>query len=145
MMLRMCQLLGQSTLSLSLSLSLSHVPLSSPLSPFALSPPFSPPPPLSYVHASLTSSILYVPYVSVSPLPLFPLISCSDMKVSDPELLGPDFARNGKEAITVRNLLLHNAGFPPDPKPNYCMYKLWVVLHKHTQGVYWLLIIERTF
>ncbi|CAI7995576.1 Putative D-alanyl-D-alanine carboxypeptidase [Geodia barretti] len=42
-----------------------------------------------------------------------------DMKVSDPELLGPDFARNGKEAITVRNLLLHNAGFPPDPKPNY--------------------------
>lgn len=42
------------------------------------------------------------------------------MKVSDMKLLGPDFARNGKENVTVRNLLLHNAGFPPDPNPNYC-------------------------
>ena len=43
------------------------------------------------------------------------------MRVSDPSLLGHDFAGNGKENITVRNLLLHNAGFPPDPTPNYCM------------------------
>ena len=43
-----------------------------------------------------------------------------DMRVSDSRLLGPEFSRNGKENITVRNLLLHNAGFPPDPNPNYC-------------------------
>ena len=42
------------------------------------------------------------------------------MKVSDPVLLGPEFSMNGKGEIRVRNLLLHNAGFPPDPKPNYC-------------------------
>ena len=45
---------------------------------------------------------------------------CVDMKVSDPSLLGVGFATNGKESIVVRNLLLHNAGFPPDPNPNYC-------------------------
>lgn len=42
-----------------------------------------------------------------------------DMAVSDPTLLGPAFGANGKGAITVRNLLLHNAGYPPDPSPNY--------------------------
>jgi CubicO group peptidase (beta-lactamase class C family) len=42
------------------------------------------------------------------------------MKVSDVELLGPDFSANNKGDITVRNLLLHNSGFPPDPYPNYC-------------------------
>ena len=42
------------------------------------------------------------------------------MRISDPSLLGPEFGQNGKENITVRNLLLHNAGFPPDPTPNYC-------------------------
>ncbi len=46
--------------------------------------------------------------------------SFADMKVSDARLLGPEFASNGKEDIRVRNLLLHNAGFPPDPNPNYC-------------------------
>ena len=30
--------------------------------------------------------------------------------VSDPSLLGPAFAVNGKQDITVLNLLLHNAG-----------------------------------
>ena len=45
---------------------------------------------------------------------------CVDMKVSSSQLLGPDFANNGKGSIAVRNLLLHNAGFPPDPNPNYC-------------------------
>jgi serine-type D-Ala-D-Ala carboxypeptidase len=41
-----------------------------------------------------------------------------DWKVADPRLLGPSFASQpGKEKITVRNLLLHNAGFPPDPTP----------------------------
>ena len=49
------------------------------------------------------------------------------MRVSDPSLLGPEFGRNGKEAITVRNLLLHNAGFPPDPNPNYCKLEMRVV------------------
>ena len=42
-----------------------------------------------------------------------------DTLVADASLLGPAFANNGKEDITVRNLLLHNAGLPPDPSPNY--------------------------
>jgi len=33
--------------------------------------------------------------------------------------LGSAFAANGKANITVLNCLLHNAGYPPDPKPNY--------------------------
>ena len=37
----------------------------------------------------------------------------------DPTLLGPLFGANGKDEVTVRHLLLHNAGFPPDPQPNY--------------------------
>ena len=46
------------------------------------------------------------------------------MKVSNPSLLGEEFTANGKENITVRNLLLHNAGFPSDPIPNYCKYPM---------------------
>ncbi|MCU7524106.1 MAG: serine hydrolase [Ignavibacteria bacterium] len=42
-----------------------------------------------------------------------------DKKVAD---YLPEFANHGKEDITVRNLLLHNAGFPAD-KPFYKMYK----------------------
>lgn len=42
-----------------------------------------------------------------------------DEKIASPRLLGPGFASQGKGEITVRNLLLHNAGFPPDPVPNY--------------------------
>ena len=34
-------------------------------------------------------------------------------------ILGTGYATHGKEAITVRDLLLHNAGLPPDPSPNY--------------------------
>jgi CubicO group peptidase (beta-lactamase class C family) len=33
--------------------------------------------------------------------------------------LGQDFARNGKEGITLHHCLLHNAGFAPDPVPWY--------------------------
>lgn len=33
------------------------------------------------------------------------------------DLLGPSFDNNGKSAIKVINLLLHNAGYPPDPTP----------------------------
>jgi len=33
--------------------------------------------------------------------------------------LGPTFTVNGKAGIAIINLLLHNAGFPPDPTPNY--------------------------
>jgi CubicO group peptidase (beta-lactamase class C family) len=39
------------------------------------------------------------------------------MKVSS--ILGSIFSQNGKENVTVLNCLLHNAGFPPDPNPNY--------------------------
>lgn len=42
-----------------------------------------------------------------------------DWYVASEQLLGPAFGVNGKETITVRNLLLHNAGFPPDPTPGY--------------------------
>jgi CubicO group peptidase (beta-lactamase class C family) len=42
-----------------------------------------------------------------------------EWKISDETLLGPDFASQGKQDITVENLLLHNAGFPPDPNPGY--------------------------
>ena len=42
-----------------------------------------------------------------------------DTLVSDHSLLGPAFAANGKQGITITHLLQHNAGFPPDPVPGY--------------------------
>jgi CubicO group peptidase (beta-lactamase class C family) len=42
-----------------------------------------------------------------------------DMPVADGYLLGPRYAAQGKETITPRNLLMHNAGYPPDPVPGY--------------------------
>jgi CubicO group peptidase (beta-lactamase class C family) len=42
-----------------------------------------------------------------------------DVLASDASLLGHDYAQNGKDRITVRHLLLHNSGLPPDPSPNY--------------------------
>jgi CubicO group peptidase (beta-lactamase class C family) len=42
-----------------------------------------------------------------------------DEKIASAKLLGSAFASQGKGEITVRNLLLHNAGFPPDPVPGY--------------------------
>ncbi len=42
-----------------------------------------------------------------------------DTLIADPALLGPSYANNGKEVITVENCLLHNAGYPPDPNPMY--------------------------
>lgn len=44
-----------------------------------------------------------------------------DMPVSSPALLGPAFAAAGKGAITVRDCLLHQAGFPADPSPGYSL------------------------
>ena len=35
------------------------------------------------------------------------------------DILGPSFSSNGKHAISIRNCLLHNAGFAPDPVPWY--------------------------
>ena len=40
-----------------------------------------------------------------------------DTRVSD--VIGPTFSSHGKGDIQVLNLLLHNAGFPPDPVPGY--------------------------
>ncbi|MGH3318899.1 MAG: serine hydrolase [Streptosporangiaceae bacterium] len=34
----------------------------------------------------------------------------------------PAFARHGKGDITVRNLLTHTSGLPPDPSPSLCSY-----------------------
>ena len=42
-----------------------------------------------------------------------------DTLVCDPSLLGVAFAAGGKGGVAVRNLLLHNAGFPADPSPGY--------------------------
>jgi CubicO group peptidase (beta-lactamase class C family) len=42
-----------------------------------------------------------------------------DAPVADRALLGPRFASHGKGAVTVRNLLLHDAGFAPDPSPSF--------------------------
>lgn len=42
-----------------------------------------------------------------------------DTHIADPYLLGPKYDNNGKGPIKVINLLLHNAGYPPDPVPNY--------------------------
>ena len=44
-------------------------------------------------------------------------IPTPDTTVAD--ILGSQFSANGKGPITVLNCLLHNAGFPPDPDPNY--------------------------
>ena len=46
------------------------------------------------------------------------LVSLTD-NIAAPHLLGPSFAVHNKGAITIKNLLLHNAGFPPDPVPGY--------------------------
>lgn len=42
-----------------------------------------------------------------------------DTLVCDPSLLGPAYAAQGKGNITIRDLMLHQAGYPPDPVPNY--------------------------
>ena len=42
-----------------------------------------------------------------------------DAPLASAALLGPAFAGQGKAAITVRDCLLHRAGFPPDPVPGY--------------------------
>ena len=42
-----------------------------------------------------------------------------DMLVSDPSLLGPAYAAQGKGAIKIRDLMMHQAGYPPDPEPGY--------------------------
>ena len=34
-------------------------------------------------------------------------------------VLGEKFGENGKDTITIKNCLLHNAGFSPDPDPCY--------------------------
>lgn len=34
----------------------------------------------------------------------------------------PEFAANGKGAITIRNLLTHTSGLPADPSPSLCSY-----------------------
>jgi len=43
-----------------------------------------------------------------------------DELVSSNNYLGTfNYSQNGKETITLRNLLLHNSGYPPDPSPSY--------------------------
>ncbi|KAL0212130.1 hypothetical protein RCL1_005756 [Eukaryota sp. TZLM3-RCL] len=42
-----------------------------------------------------------------------------DMPLAHPLLLGPAFGVNGKQTVTSRHCLLHEAGFAPDPVPGY--------------------------
>eukprot|EP01095_Lingulamoeba_sp_RSL-Kostka_P016291 TRINITY_DN7924_c1_g1_i1.p1 TRINITY_DN7924_c1_g1~~TRINITY_DN7924_c1_g1_i1.p1 ORF type:complete len:455 (-),score=154.28 TRINITY_DN7924_c1_g1_i1:92-1456(-) len=42
-----------------------------------------------------------------------------DLNTKVEDILGKQFGTNGKDQISVLNCLLHNAGFPPDPDPNY--------------------------
>eukprot|EP00049_Salpingoeca_infusionum_P023339 m.11518 g.11518 ORF g.11518 m.11518 type:complete len:448 (-) comp5738_c0_seq1:1698-3041(-) len=42
-----------------------------------------------------------------------------NMLVSDEHLLGSMYAQQGKGDVKVLNLMLHNAGYPPDPSPEY--------------------------
>ena len=42
-----------------------------------------------------------------------------DERISSAALLGPEYSTAGKDNITVRLLLLHAAGFPPDPVPSF--------------------------
>jgi CubicO group peptidase (beta-lactamase class C family) len=44
------------------------------------------------------------------------LPNINNIKVSE---LFPEFALNGKESITVANLMLHNSGLRPDPVPSF--------------------------
>ena len=50
-----------------------------------------------------------------------------DTPVASAELLGPDFAANGKSGVTVRHCLLHNTGYPPDPTPGMCVRRALAV------------------
>jgi CubicO group peptidase (beta-lactamase class C family) len=42
-----------------------------------------------------------------------------DEKISSENLLGAEFSQGGKANVTIRDCMLHQAGFPPDPVPNY--------------------------
>ncbi|KAL0224532.1 hypothetical protein P9112_003922 [Eukaryota sp. TZLM1-RC] len=42
-----------------------------------------------------------------------------DTPIADPSLLGPAFAAASKGSITLRHVLLHQSGLPPDPSPNF--------------------------
>lgn len=43
-----------------------------------------------------------------------------DEEISSDNYLGSfNYSQNGKGTITLRNLLLHNSGYPPDPSPSY--------------------------
>jgi len=42
-----------------------------------------------------------------------------DALVADASLLGPAYASGGKGGVRVRDCLLHQAGYPPDPSPAY--------------------------
>jgi hypothetical protein len=65
---------------------------------------------------------------------VFGLVVCRNQRgeldlhlpLADPSLLGPAYAAKGKGAITPLNLLLHNAGYPPDPVPNYNLVEVSV-------------------
>ena len=43
------------------------------------------------------------------------------LRLEDPvhTYLGPEYASQGKDNVTILNCLLHNAGYPPDPNPEY--------------------------
>lgn len=87
---------------------------------YGASPPFSPDAPMSKdTRFDMASCTKVVSTTSVAAILYEDGFLDLNMRVADSSLLGPSFAQNGKQDITVLNLLLHNAGFPPDPSPNY--------------------------
>lgn len=64
---------------------------------------------------TLVLPLLLMRYIAFS---LCPCCTFSDTPIA--AILGKEYEQNGKAKITVLNCLLHNAGYPPDPSPNYC-------------------------
>lgn len=51
------------------------------------------------------------------------LVERGDVDLDEPvATYVPEFAQNGKDAITVRNLLTHTSGLPASPSPSLCTY-----------------------
>ena len=59
-----------------------------------------------------------------------------DMRISDPLLLGEEFAANGKAPITVKHLLLHNSGLPAGPSPTFCEVFFRFLLYSFKKNEY---------
>ena len=85
---------------------------------YGVPPPFSPNSPMKlstlYDMASCTKVV-----ATTSAIAQFYQRGELNLHAKIADVVDPAFAANGKQNISVLNCLLHNAGFPPDPVPNY--------------------------